>query len=59
LEDENIWYLDIGCNNHMCGNKELFSFINESVKFIVKFGKNTNVLILGKDKITIRLKDGT
>jgi len=53
LEDENIWYTDTDCNNHMCENMELFSFLDESIKSIVKFYNNTNILILDKDKISI------
>ena len=28
LGDGDIWYLDIGCSNHMCGKKELFSSLD-------------------------------
>ncbi|XP_058767121.1 uncharacterized protein LOC131640748 [Vicia villosa] len=58
-EEEDIWYLDTGCSNHMCGKKELFSSLNETVKSTVKFGNNSNIPILGKGRIAIRLKDGT
>ena len=27
-EKEDVWYLDSGCSNHMCGKKELFSEIS-------------------------------
>ncbi|KAF7820234.1 Retrovirus-related Pol polyprotein from transposon TNT 1-94 [Senna tora] len=57
--DENVWYLDTGCSNHMCGKKELFSSLDESFNSSVKFGNNTNIPILGKGQISIRLKDGT
>ena len=41
----------------MCGKKELFSSLDESVKSLVKFGNNTDIPILGKGQISIRLKD--
>ncbi|BAU00899.1 hypothetical protein VIGAN_11003500, partial [Vigna angularis var. angularis] len=58
-EDENIWYLDTGCSNHMCGKKELFSLLDETVTSTVKFGNNSDIPILGKGQIMIRLKDGS
>ena len=58
-EEENIWYLDTGCSNHMCGKKELFSSLDETVKSNVKFGNNSNIPIVGKGQIAIRLKDGS
>ncbi|KAF7821882.1 U-box domain-containing protein 32 isoform X1 [Senna tora] len=57
--DENVWYLDTGCSNHMCGKKEMFSSLDESFNSSVKFGNNTNIPILGKGQISIRLKDDT
>lgn len=35
-ENENIWYLDTGGSNHMCG------------KSTVRFGKNANIPMMGK-----------
>ncbi|RDX94009.1 hypothetical protein CR513_23663, partial [Mucuna pruriens] len=57
--DGDIWYLDTGCSNHMCGKKELFSSLNETVKSTVKFGNNTNISILGKCRIAIKVKNGS
>ncbi|RYR59233.1 hypothetical protein Ahy_A05g025078 [Arachis hypogaea] len=58
-EDENIWYLDNACSNHMSGRKELFSSIDDSVKLLLKFGNSTKIPIEGKWHIPIRLKDGS
>ncbi|XP_072061940.1 uncharacterized protein [Arachis hypogaea] len=57
--NENIWYLDNACNNHMSGRKELFSSLDDSVKLLLKFGNNTKIPIEGKGHIPIRLKDGS
>ncbi|KAL5828603.1 hypothetical protein ACOSQ3_018071 [Xanthoceras sorbifolium] len=35
---QNLWYLDTGCNNHMCGDKNAFSDLDESFRNTVKFG---------------------
>ncbi|RDX76246.1 hypothetical protein CR513_43784, partial [Mucuna pruriens] len=58
-QDENIWYLNTRCRNHMCGKKELFSTLDEMVKSMVKFRNYTNNPILEKDQVTIRLNDGS
>ncbi|XP_016207341.1 uncharacterized protein LOC107647806 [Arachis ipaensis] len=58
-EDENIWYLDNACSNHMSGRKELFSSLDDSVKLLLKFGNSTKIPIEGKWHIPIILKDGS
>ncbi|KAG6513031.1 hypothetical protein ZIOFF_031177 [Zingiber officinale] len=57
--NENVWFLDTGCSNHMCGRRELFSELDESIQSEVTFGNKTKVPILGKGKIYIQLKDGS
>ena len=49
-EDTNkqLWYLDTGCSNHMCGDKEIFLNLDESYKDKVKFGNNTKIFVMGK-----------
>ncbi|KAK0583215.1 hypothetical protein LWI29_034678 [Acer saccharum] len=53
------WFLDTGYSNHMCGRKEMFSKLDETFTSEVKFGNNSNVLVMGKGKISISLKDGS
>ncbi|OMO52806.1 Integrase, catalytic core [Corchorus capsularis] len=46
----NMWYLDSGCSNHMSGDKEAFSKLDESFRSTVKLGDNSKVSIMGKGK---------
>ncbi|KAH0729576.1 hypothetical protein KY290_000711 [Solanum tuberosum] len=46
-----LWYLDTGCTNHMCGQKEAFSELDESFQDTVRFGNNSVVSSKGKGKL--------
>ena len=58
-QNENQWLLDTGCSNHLSGNKELFSDLDENFHATVKLGDDSKLEVLGKGKIAIRLKDGS
>lgn len=45
---EELWFLDSGCNNHMCGKKEFFSMLDESFNTSVKLGDNSSMAVRGK-----------
>ena len=47
---EELWFLDSGCSNHMCG-KELFSRLDESFSTSVKLGDNSSMAAIGKGNI--------
>ena len=52
----NMWYLDTGCSNHMCGENEAFSDLDESFRSSVKFGDNSKISVMGKGKVAIQIK---
>ena len=50
---QNLWYIDTGCSNHMCGSKSIFSKLDESFQTTVRFGDNSKFSIMGKGDIQI------
>lgn len=40
------WFLDSGCSNHMCGNKEWFFDLNEDFRISVKLGDNSKMMVM-------------
>jgi hypothetical protein len=47
----NVWYLDNGASNHMCGDRLKFRDINQTVSGKVRFGDGSSVEIKGKGSI--------
>ncbi|KAH0752735.1 hypothetical protein KY285_005883 [Solanum tuberosum] len=53
-----LWYL-AGCSNHMCGQKEAFSELDESFQDTVRFGDNSMVSAMGKGKVQVSTKNNS
>ncbi|KAG8645967.1 hypothetical protein MANES_10G112229v8 [Manihot esculenta] len=51
--NENIWFLDSGCSNHMCGKKEYFFDFDANFRDSVKLGNNSSLLVKGKGNIRL------
>nr|XP_033511097.1 uncharacterized protein LOC117275873 [Nicotiana tomentosiformis] len=51
MDDCSSWYLDNGASNHMCGCKEKFVKINNTVRGNVPFGDASKIQIEGIDVI--------
>jgi len=47
-EKEEVWFLDSGCNNHMSGNKEWFSNLDDGFRHTVKLGNDSRMEVMGK-----------
>lgn len=41
--ETDVWYIDIGCSNHMSDCKKSFPTLDESYKSTVAFGDNSSV----------------
>lgn len=54
-ERNDAWFLDSGCSNHMCGNKGMFSSMEEVHKHSVKCGNNSKMNVTGKGSIKLVL----
>uniref|UniRef100_A0A2N9FH80 Integrase catalytic domain-containing protein n=1 Tax=Fagus sylvatica TaxID=28930 RepID=A0A2N9FH80_FAGSY len=52
---EDVWFLDSGCSNHMCANKEWFSDLDEEFRQSVKLGNNSKMAVLGKGNIRLQI----
>lgn len=51
VEKGDVWFLDSGCSNHMCGKKEYFSDFDGSFRVSVKLGNDSSMLVLGKGNV--------
>ncbi|OIT07305.1 retrovirus-related pol polyprotein from transposon tnt 1-94 [Nicotiana attenuata] len=55
--EQDVWYLDTGCTNHMTGSKSCFSYLNEGFRSKVSFGDCSTVDATGKGDIKIKTKN--
>ena len=54
--NKDLWLLDSRCNNHMTGNKSLFSSLDSSVVTNIKLGDDFLVPTKGKGTILVLTK---
>lgn len=51
--DSKIWFLDLGCSNHMSGQKMWLAYFESSKKSKVKFVDNISLQVEGTGDIVI------
>ncbi|KAJ0532224.1 putative RNA-directed DNA polymerase [Helianthus annuus] len=54
---QQVWFLDSGCSNHMCGNKDKFTNLDLNFSHTVKLGNNNRLNVTGKGNVKIELDD--
>lgn len=57
-KQKDIWILDLGCNNHMTRNIEIFSNLDESVKSKVTFETINKMFVMGKGNFIFLTRSG-
>ena len=56
--NEDIWFIDSRCCNHMTGNISMFSLIDENVKSQVTLRTDSKVSVMGKGRVSVLTKKG-
>lgn len=56
IRDKNVWFLDSGCSNHMCGDRSLFYELVERFKQMVTLGNHTKMRVVGKGNVRLYLE---
>ena len=52
-KNEDIWFLDSGCSNHMTRNIYMFSMLDENLKSQVTLGTDSKVSVMGKGRVSV------
>lgn len=55
-KQDDVWFLDSGYSNHMCGDSSLFSEIEEGVKRTVRLGNHTQMKVMGKGSVRLSIQ---
>ncbi|KAJ8773199.1 hypothetical protein K2173_028376 [Erythroxylum novogranatense] len=58
-DQTDTWFLDSGCSNHMCGNKEYFFDLNKSFRESVKLANNSSLFVAGKGNVRLQINGMT
>lgn len=58
-KDEDLCFIDSGCNNHVASDESIFTDLDSSIKTKVKMGNRDLVESRGKGTVAISTKKGT
>ena len=59
VNNKDLWFLDSGCSNHMCGKKDYFSYLNDKFRDSVKLGNNAIMAVMGKGNVRLQVNGKT
>jgi len=51
------WFIDLGCSNHMCGDRTMSSWLDDSFRQLVRLGNNTRMNVMGKGSVKLHLNE--
>nr|GEU80705.1 retrovirus-related Pol polyprotein from transposon TNT 1-94 [Tanacetum cinerariifolium] len=52
--ENNVWYIDSGCSNHMCGARSMFKELDKSQRKEVTLGNDWKMKVEGKCSVAIK-----
>ena len=52
---DDVWYIDSGCSNHMCGDLSLFCELQDDFQTVVRLGNHTKMNVVGKGSVRLFL----
>jgi len=55
--EQEMWFIDSGCSNHMTGREDWFSFIDSSFSDTVKLGNNYALKVAGKGTVKLVINE--
>lgn len=47
-DQDDVWFIDSGCSNHMCGDSSLFCDLEKGFNKVVRLGNYASMNVVGK-----------
>ncbi|KAI5388829.1 hypothetical protein KIW84_074478 [Lathyrus oleraceus] len=53
---DDVWFIDSGCSNHMCGDSSLFCDLEKGFNKVVRLGNYASMNVVGKGSVRLTVK---
>lgn len=53
---DDVWFIDSGCSNHMCGDSSLFCDLEKGFNKVVRLGNYASMKVVGKGSVRLTVK---